>query len=101
MTSNPVVLMSISEWIDLASTVIQAIAIATTAAFAVAGLRAWRRELVGRRKFEIAEQTLSAFVEARDALAYVRSPLVYRGEGRSRPRDSGILDSEALESKRD
>jgi hypothetical protein len=93
--------MSGVEWINVASTVIQAIAIVVTAAFAVAGLKAWRKELIGRRKFEVAEQALSAFAEAKEALAYVRDRLVHKGEGTSRPRNPDETESDEVARARD
>ncbi len=44
----------------IAPPLIQAVSVAVTAVFAVIGLRAWRRQLLGRRKIEIAEGTLLA-----------------------------------------
>ena len=40
------------------------------------GLGAWRREHVGRRKIEVAEEALTLFYEASDALRFMRNPTV-------------------------
>ena len=47
-----------NEPVRLAAVIVQAAAIVVTAAFAVFGLRAWRKQLIGKRKVEIAEETL-------------------------------------------
>lgn len=51
---------------------------------AVYGITSWRREFVGRRRIELAEDVLASFYEARDAIATIRSPMGYSGEGSSR-----------------
>ena len=40
------------------------------------GVGAWRREHVGRRKIEVAEEVLTLFYEASDALRFMRNPTV-------------------------
>jgi hypothetical protein len=68
--------------------VLQAIAIIVTAYFASRGLNAWRRQLVGKRRLEVAEDMLLAAYKAASNLRHVRNPLNF-GEGRSRERDPG------------
>ena len=58
----------------VAPPLIQAVSVAVTAVFAVIGLRAWRRQLLGRRKIEIAEGTLLATYKIKEAMAYIRNP---------------------------
>ena len=41
---------------------------------------AWRREFVGKRQMEIAEEVLALFYEARDAVSYMRGPASFGGE---------------------
>jgi len=53
------------------------------------GLEKWRDETIGKRKAELAEQALMAFYEARDALAWVRAPVGFGGEGESRTPSDG------------
>lgn len=48
------------------------------------GINAWKREYLGRRKIELAEEVLSLFYEARDAIRYIRNPFGYGGEGSTR-----------------
>jgi hypothetical protein len=73
---------------------IQAVSVAVTAVFAVIGLRAWRRQLLGRRKIEIAEGTLLATYKIQEAMAYIRNPGALVG-GSTRERQPDESDSVA------
>ena len=58
---------------------------ASVASFAVIyGVNAWRREYVGKRKIELAEEVLALFYEARDVISYIRNPFSVAGEGSTR-----------------
>jgi len=48
------------------------------------GIKTWRREYIGKRNIELAEDVLALFYEARDAIRYMRSPAGYTGEGSTR-----------------
>lgn len=50
----------------------------------VSGIRAWRREYIGKRKIELAEETLMLFYQARDAIQNIRNPFGQIGEGNTR-----------------
>jgi hypothetical protein len=50
----------LETWLKVAATVLQAISVAVAAFFAILGLNAWRRQLIGKRKVEIAEEALLA-----------------------------------------
>jgi hypothetical protein len=50
----------------------------------IIGVNAWRREYVGKRKLELAEEVLTLFYEARDVISYIRNPFGYVGEGSTR-----------------
>lgn len=52
----------------------------------ILGLAWWRLQLIGKRRFEIAEEALIAFMGAKDALAFVRNPGGHSGEGKTRKR---------------
>lgn len=61
---------------------------------------AWRREFIGKRKIELAEEVLALFYEAKDALYAIRSPFGFEGEGSTRkpgkyerPEDKETLDN--------
>ena len=75
------------DWLQIAATILQALSIALTAWFAILGLSAWRRQLVGKRKFEAAEEILLITYKLQRGLTFVRNPLVLGGEG-SEARDS-------------
>lgn len=64
------------------------------------GIGAWRREFIGKRKIELAEDVLALFYEAKDALYAIRSPYGFEGEGSTRkpgkyerPEDKATLDN--------
>lgn len=63
--------------------VIQVIAPLITVGLAILGLLAWYWQLVAKRKFEIAEQAVTVFRRANDALSYIRSAFVRGDEGDS------------------
>lgn len=48
------------------------------------GVKAWRREYIGKRKIELAEEVLALFYEARDVISYIRNPFSFGGEGSTR-----------------
>jgi hypothetical protein len=81
-----------------APSVLQAVSIAVTAVFAIISLRAWRRQLLGRRKIEIAEGTLLATYKIKEAMTYIRNPGAFVG-GSTRPRQPD--EPEGLASLRD
>ena len=47
---------------------------------AIYGVDAWRREHVGKRRIELAEETLALFYEAVDAVRYLRHPVSFGSE---------------------
>jgi hypothetical protein len=47
---------------------------------ALYGIDAWRREHTGKRRIELAEDTLALFYEAADVIAHVRSPISFGHE---------------------
>jgi hypothetical protein len=77
------------------------------AATAVWGINSWRHEFVGKKRIDLAEDVLARFYEAREAIAYIRSPLSYQGEGAIRipgekesEREKEILDRAYVPRKR-
>ena len=52
----------------------------------VSGIGAWKREFIGKRQIELAEQVLAKFFEIKDAIAMIRSPFSRADEGSSRKR---------------
>ena len=58
------------------------------------GLAIWRFQLIGKRRFDVAEDALVAFSLAKDAFDYVRSIGRYSGEGQTREPTKGETDSQ-------
>ena len=52
----------------------------------ISGIGAWKREFIGKRQIELAEQVLAKFFEIKDAIAMIRSPFSRSDEGGSRKR---------------
>jgi hypothetical protein len=80
---------SVSDW----ATAIANFGLAGAAIFAaLQGMRtlgAWRDEAVGKRKLELAEETLADFYEARAIINNARLPVTFEGEGTTRPKVEG------------
>jgi len=68
--------------------ILQSISVIVTSVIAsvimIYGITTWRREYIGKRKIELAEEVLALFYEARDAIRFIRNPFGYVGEGSSR-----------------
>ena len=64
------------------------VAVAAAALFASwlawKGLSTWKRDTVGRRRIELAEDTIADFYEARDIITAIRNPFSYGGEAEQR-----------------
>lgn len=92
---------------------LQAISVILACWAAIAAIDAWKREHIGKRQIDLAEQVLAKFFEIRDAISMIRSPISYSGEGSKREReeyemeeDSKLLDRvylihERFEKKRE
>lgn len=52
----------------------------------ISGIGAWKREFIGKRQIELAEQVLAKFFEGKDAIAMIRSPFSRSDEGSTRKR---------------
>ncbi len=77
------------------STIAQAIAVLSACWAIISGIGAWKREFIGKRKIELAEQTLAKFFEVRDAIAFIRNPFSSTSEGSSRQRGEHETPEEA------
>lgn len=73
--------MADGSWLD----VVQTGAVVIASGVAIYGIDAWKREHVGKRRIELAEEVLAMFYEARDAIHDVRAPFSFGGEGATRP----------------
>lgn len=63
-----------AEWVTAAGTAMAGLATLVAGWAAIRGVDAWRSELVGRRKAELAEDVLAQFYRARDVLIWARLP---------------------------
>ena len=82
------------------SEIIQNIAVIIASLTAVYGIISWRKEHIGRRKIDLAEEVLSSVYEIKDVIRSIRSPFGFVGEGKTRKRgqhetseQSEILDN--------
>lgn len=66
--------------------IVQAVSIFSACWAIIAGIDAWKREFIGKRRIEVAEATLEKFYAVRDAIAYMRSPFSHSVEGKTRER---------------
>jgi hypothetical protein len=71
------------------ATIAQAVAVISACWAIISGVGAWKREFIGKRQIELAEQLLAKFFEVKDAIAYIRSPFSSSDEGKSRRRSEG------------
>ena len=64
------------EWLEI----LKLISIIVAIWVAIYGIDAWRREHVGKRQLELAEDTLALFYEASDAIKHMRHPISHSPE---------------------
>ena len=67
----------------------ESLAVVAAAVIAARGLTAWRSEIQGRRRYELAEEVLALFYETKDRISYMRNPTGVEGEGSTRKRAEG------------
>ena len=72
--------MTLHDWIEI----VKGVSVLLASLFAIYGIDAWRREFVGKRRMELAEEVLALFYQARDVIAEMRMPFSFVGEGTSR-----------------
>jgi hypothetical protein len=79
--------------IELA-TISQAVSVVAACWAIITGIGAWKREFIGKRKIELAEETLTSYFEIKDAIAFIRSPFSSNTEGSTRERSPHETDAE-------
>lgn len=67
--------------------IIENIGLIVASITAIYGINAWRRELRGRKEYELAEELLSLLYDCRDRLRAIRSPFSRTTEGSTRESD--------------
>lgn len=80
--------------IELA-TIAQMVAVISACWAIISGVGAWKREFIGKRQIELAEQVLEKFFEVKDAIAYIRNPFASSDEGKTRQRRDGETTAES------
>lgn len=75
-------------------TIAQAVSVVAACWAIISGVGAWKREFIGKRKIELAEETLAAYFEIKDAIAFIRSPFSSSSEGCTRERSKHETDAE-------
>ncbi len=75
--------------------IITAVSVAIAALAFVIGVNAWRREFVGKRRIELAEDVLALFYEAQDAIREIRNPFSDGREGKTRKRSEHEMEEES------
>lgn len=60
-----------------------------TVGLAVYGIHSWRRDFLGKRQIELAEETLALFYKAHDAVRAIRNPGSFASESDGRVRPEG------------
>jgi hypothetical protein len=77
------------------ATISQTLAIVSACWAIISGIGAWKREFIGKRKIELAEETLSVFFEIKDAIAFIRNPWSSGDEGATRQKATHETESES------
>ncbi|MDD7971313.1 hypothetical protein [Roseinatronobacter alkalisoli] len=77
------------------STVIQTFSAMVAAISVLFGVTSWRRTELGKRRVDLAEETVEIFGKLRDAFQHIRSPFSFSGEGSSRERNEGETPEES------
>lgn len=78
------------------ATIAQAVAVVAACWAIISGVGAWKREFIGKRQIELAEQLLAKFFEVKDAVAFIRNPFSSSDEGKSRKRGDHESPDESL-----
>lgn len=88
--------MTVKEYAEIA----QSASVVIASVMVFYSFDAWRREFIGKRRMELAEEVLALFYQARDIIEIIRNPFGYEGEGQSRkpgprerPEDKEALDA--------
>jgi hypothetical protein len=84
----PLVTLGVSPSIAMIelATIAQAVSVFAACWAIISGIGAWKREFIGKRQIELAEQVLEKFFEIRDAVSFIRNPFSHNDEGSTRQR---------------
>lgn len=73
----------------------QAVSVIAASWAIISGVGAWKREFIGKRKIELAEEVLASFFEIKDVIASMRNPFSSGDEGQSRKRSENETNDES------
>lgn len=68
------------EWINSTAAIINAVAVMAGVLAAWKGFGVWRTQMMGQRKYIVAEEILCHFLKAREAIGHVRNPGIRENE---------------------
>lgn len=80
---------------SIVADIVQTVTVIGTCWTIIAGINAWKREFMGKRRIELAEQALAQFYELDEILRFVRNPFAGPEEGKSRTRGAGETPEQA------
>ncbi len=75
--------------------ILQNIAVIIASLTAVYGIISWRREHIGKRKIDLAEEVLCSIYEIKDVIKYIRAPFSLVGEGSTRVRSKNETEEQS------
>jgi len=81
--------------IQTIATLIGSLAALAASIAAIYSLNTWRKEHLGKKRVDLAEETLALFYEAKDAISAIRSPFGHSGEGKTREPIEGETPGQA------
>ena len=73
----------------------QAVAVIAACWAIISGVGAWKREFIGKRRIELAEEILASFFEIKDVIATIRNPFSSGDEGKSRKKGEHETEEES------
>ncbi|APD07981.1 hypothetical protein UJ101_02482 [Flavobacteriaceae bacterium UJ101] len=78
--------------------ILKSISVIIVSIVAIFGINSWRRETKWKRKYQLAEDTLSLFYEVKDSISIIRNPFSYTTEGNTRKKkeNESIEETERL-----
>ena len=72
----------------------QAASVFVASLIAICGIEAWRKEFVGKRRIELAEEVLALFYQAKDVIGWIRFPTSFVAESATRKPESDETSTE-------
>ncbi len=77
------------------ATIVQAVAIVAACWAIISGVGAWKREFIGKRRIELAENVLAKFFEIKDGIAFIRNQWSNTEEGKTREKGKAETEAES------